>query len=75
MANCNGELAKDMTLAERFVFCGACRDCKLGQELPHWFYNFNPDESVMKFADGSGFNLDYLDYLEIAGYDTQSYYY
>lgn len=75
MANCNGELAKNMTLAERFVFCGACRDCKLGQELPRWFYNFNPDEDVMKFADGSGFNLDYLDYLEIAGYDTQSCYY
>lgn len=75
MANCNGELAKNMTLAERFVFCGACRDCKLGQELPNWFYNFDPSEDVMKFADGSGFNLDYLDYLEIAGYDTQSCYY
>lgn len=75
MANCNGTLASTMTLAERFVFCGACRDCKLGQELPRWFDNFDPNEDVMKFADGSGFNLDYLDYLEIAGYDTQSYYY
>lgn len=61
MANCNGTLASTMTMAERFVFCGACRDCKLGQELPRWFYNFNPDEDIVEFADGSGFNLDKKD--------------
>lgn len=59
--NCNGTLAKNMTMAERFAFCRDCRDCKLGRELPHWFYNFNENEDVMEFADGSGFNLDEKD--------------